>query len=338
MPLCKYCGQALWGSYIDALGASWHREHFLCADCGRPLSETKFHVVDGKPYHEACYLRSQAPRCAFCGLPMVGEYQIYDGKAYHSACYRDRVAPRCVYCHRPLLDRYLVDSWGDSYCPEHQKQYPGCAFCGRLIPPEQQTQGWNGYGVTRCTVCRLSAIEAVEQAQPLFQECKRWLARQGFRFNQLPLHLELHDRPTLLKLLQGRSVNHPLGVTLTSRQIRNGYLSSSHIEGVAVLQGMPPTLFAGVVLHELGHVWLTVHRIEQLPSWAEEGFCQLLSYRYYTGLHTPEARYHAERLEKESDPVYGEGFRAMRARAEKMGFERFIEMLQKQPDWWQGHI
>lgn len=360
MPLCKYCGQNVGGNYLNALGAYWHPEHFLCAGCGRPLVEQTFQVVDGKPYHDACYLIYQAPRCAYCGQPISGSYQKhdgrsyhndcyrehvgprcaycnqpisgtyqkYDGHSYHSDCYREHVAPRCVYCHRSLLGQYMVDAWGEQYCPEHQDQYPRCSFCSRLIPPEQQTPGWNIYGVTRCAICHSRAIEAVEQAQPLFQACKQWIAQQGFRFNQLPLRLELHDRATLMDMLQGRSINHPLGVTLSSRQIRNGSLYSSHIEGVAVLQGMPPTLFAGVVLHELGHVWLTVHQIDQLPPWAEEGFCQLLSYRYYNSLNTPDARYHAERLESATDSIYGEGFRAIRARSETLGFQRFIEILQ----------
>jgi len=227
------------------------------------------------------------------------------------------------------LHEYVIDAWGQEFCPDHQNEYPRCSFCGRLVPPEQQTPGWSSYGVTRCGICRGSSIEAVEQALPLFQECKQWIARQGFRFNQLPLRLELHDRPTLMNMLQGRSINHPLGVTLTSRQMRNGYIAGSHIEGVAVLQGMPPTLFAGVILHELGHVWLTVHQIEQLPLWAEEGFCQVLSYYYYRDLNTPEGRFHLERLESASDPVYGQGFRTIRDLAEKLGFQRFVEILQQ---------
>jgi hypothetical protein len=318
----------VWGSYINALGASWHPEHFLCAGCGRPLIEAEFQVVENKPYHHACYLAFQAPRCAYCGQPISGQYQKYEGRSYHSHCYREHVAPRCVYCQKPLLREHLLDAWGNKYCSEHQKQYPQCDFCSRLIPPVQQTPGWNAYGVSRCATCRSHAIDVIEQAQPLFQECKAWLARQGFRFNQLPLHLELRDRATLSKLLQGRSVNHPLGVTLSSRQMRNGYFYNSQIEGVAVLQGMPPTLFSGVVLHELGHVWLTVHQIESLPAWAEEGFCQLLSYRYYQSLNTAEARFHAERLESASDPIYGEGFRTMHARSKKIGFARFVEILQ----------
>lgn len=327
MPRCHFCGQPARGRYIQALGAIWHPEHFLCAGCERPIEEEQFQVAQNRPYHHACYLALQAPRCAYCGQPLAGSYVRSAEKPYHRQCFREHVVPRCIYCQKPLLGRYQVDAWGERYCAEHQQQYPHCSFCGRLIPPGQQTAGWQAYGSERCSVCRSTAVDAIEQAQPLFQECKQWIAGQGFRFNRLPLRLELHERACLLAMLQGRAVNHPLGVTLSTRHIQNGSVYSSSIEGVAVLQGMPALLFAGVVLHELGHVWLTVHGIESLPPWAEEGFCQLLSYTYYTGQPTPEARYRASQLEAESDPVYGEGFRRVRALAASSGFERFVETL-----------
>lgn len=327
MPLCHYCGQLIWGEYITAMGATWHREHFLCAGCNRPLHEQQFQIAQGKPYHPACYVATQAPRCAYCGQPMAGSYMESKGQSYHPECFREHVVPRCVYCQKPLTGKYLIDAWGDTYCSEHQEQYPPCSFCGRLIPPARQTPGWNAYGSVRCPTCRSTAIETVEQAQPLFQQCKQWIAQQGFRFNQLPLHLELRERAFLITMLQGRAVNHPLGVTLSSARLQNGYTLGNRVEGVAVLQGMPATLFAGVVLHELGHAWLTVHGITNLPPWAEEGFCQLISHRYYTSLETPEARYRASSLEQERDPIYGDGFRHMRSLSEKLGFHQLVETL-----------
>lgn len=327
MPRCHACGQPIWGRYLSALGATWHPEHFLCAGCGRPVEDEQFQVVQGRPYHQACYVASQAPRCAYCGQPIAGGYVESNGQTYHNECFREHVQPRCAYCQKPLTGKYLVDVWGNTCCPRHQQEYPHCSFCNSLVPPPQQTPGWNAYGSERCPVCRSTAIDVIEQAQPRFQQCKQWIAGQGFRFNQLPLRLELRERAALIGMLQGRAINHPLGVTLSSTHMQNGYALSSHVEGVAVLQGMPATLFSGVVLHELGHVWLTVHRIEGLPPWAEEGFCQLISHRYYSGLNTPEARYRASSLENESDPIYGDGFRAVRALAESMGFAQFVETL-----------
>lgn len=297
-PLCHYCGQAVWGQYVNAMGATWHPEHFLCAGCGKPLNDEQ-------------------------------QFQIYQGQPYHSACYLTYRAPRCVYCQEPLSGRYLVDGWGNTFCKEHQTQYPACSFCGRLIPPQQQTPGWRLGGSMRCQVCRSTAIETAEQAQPLFTRLKTWVSQQGLRFNQLPLRLELRDSARLEQLLQGRTVVHPLGVTLSSSQVQQGgHLVNSRVEGVAVLEGMPATLFAGVVLHELGHVWLTVQGVEAMPLWAEEGFCQLLSHRYYHDLATDEARYCATSIEKDADPVYGEGFRRISALAEHVGFQALIGTLQ----------
>ena len=295
-PVCKHCGKPVWGEYITAMGETWHPAHFLCAGCGRPIEKReKFQIFQEKPYHVACYL----------------EYE----------------APRCIYCHKPLIGRYLVDGWGNKYCEEHQKQYPHCSFCNRLIPPQQQTPGWQLDESLRCKVCRFTAVETADQALELFTQLKQWIGQQGFRFNQLPLRLELCTRAKLQQLLPNRSAIHPLGVTLSSKQMQNGRVLSSRVDGVAVLSGMPANLFSGTVIHELGHVWLVVQGIENLPPWAEEGFCELLSHRYYTSLTTPEARYRATNIADNSDPVYGEGFRRIRALSQRTGFQRFVETL-----------
>ncbi len=329
MPRCKYCSQPVQGKYIVALEAAWHPEHFFCAGCGQPLGHESFLLGQGRPYHKACYLTYQAPRCASCSQPIVGSYMEREGRSYHTTCFREHIAPRCVYCQKPLSGKYMIDTWGDIFCPEHEGQYPHCSFCARLIPPQQQQEGWQAYDNQRCPVCRSTAIETAEQAQPLFSQCKQWIGQQGFRFNQLPLRLELCTRTKLVTLFQGRSTNHPLGVTLTSTKVQDGRIIESRVGGVAVLQGMPALLFAGVVLHELGHVWLTVHGITGLPLWAEEGFCQLISHRYYAGLDTPEARYHVESLEREADPIYGDGFRHVRELSDRIGFARLVETLQR---------
>jgi len=146
-------------------------------------------------------------------------------------------------------------------------------------------------------------------------------------YNNLHLHLELCDRARLAVLLQSHAEPHSLGVTSSSMYTQNGQIMSTQVDGIAVLRGMPATLFQGVTIHELGHAWLAVHNIRSLPLWAEEGFCELLSYRYYTEMATDESRYHANNIEQNPNPVYGNGFRRIRALADSMGFQRFVETL-----------
>jgi len=299
-PICKACGQPIRGNYFSALDATWHPEHFLCAACHKPISDASFNMHEGLPYHPECF--------------------------------RQQVAPRCAYCGKPLIREYLVDHWGTMFCKEHQGRYPACSYCGRLVPPQQQEQSVESGESVCCPICRASTIETIDQARPIFSRLIQWVNNQGLIYNNLHLSLELVERQKLAKLitgLAGTAGTHSQGVTLSTTHTVNGKVVRSEVNGVAVLEGMPATSFQGVTIHELGHVWLIVHDIKVLPSWAEEGFCELLTNRYYTQLNTEESRFHANGIETNPDPVYGDGFRRVRAIVDAMGFQRFVENLQR---------
>ena len=230
------------------------------------------------------------------------------------------------------MGEYLVDHWGTMFCKEHQGRYPTCAYCGRLVPPQQQEQGVKSGESIRCLICRASAIETIDQARPLFSRLIQWVNSQGLIYSNLHLSLELVDRQKLGRLITGRPGTagiHSQGVTLSTTHTLNGKVTRTEVNGIAVLEGMPSITFQGVTVHELGHVWLIVHNIKDLPMWAEEGFCELLAHRYFTQLNTEESRYHAQGIEKNPDSVYGSGFRRVHSIADPMGFQRFIETFQK---------
>jgi hypothetical protein len=125
----------------------------------------------------------------------------------------------------------------------------------------------------------------------------------------------------------GRTGTDTLGITLSSTLTQDGREVRTDITGIAVLQGLPSTLFQGVTLHELGHAWLIMQGIKGMPGWAVEGFCELLAYRFYIELNTPESRYHAASIEKNPDKVYGEGFRRVRKIADTIGLATFVQLL-----------
>lgn len=294
--ICASCQQPIEGSVVTALGSTWHPEHFVCGACGLPIREPSFNEQNGKPYHTTCFQEQVAPRCAYCGKPLIGEF--------------------------------LVDQWGTKFHKEHEGQYPHCDFCGRLIPPQQQERGRaNKPESMRCPVCRSTAIETIDEAQPLFRQCIQWVSRQGLKYNNQKLSLELVDRAKLARYLSTHIEPHALGATMSSTYMQDGRVVQTEIGGVAVLQGLPASLFQGVTIHELGHVWLLVQGISNLPMWAEEGFCELLAQRFHAEINTPEHQYYARNIERNPNPVYGEGYRRVRAIADKLGFERFIQQL-----------
>lgn len=293
-PICKGCGRAIGGVYVTALGATWHPEHFLCIACRRPIGDASFYEYHGQPYHAECYRREVAPRCAYCGKPLVGQY--------------------------------LQDHWGVRFCPEHRGRFPACRFCGRLVPPGHQGSDSRTAGV-RCPVCRASAIDYIAQARPIFARLVKWINGQGLMYNNLDLHIELRSRKQLAQFLREPGDTKALGATLHTTFTENGRVVRTEVNGVAILRGLPSTLFQGVTVHELGHAWLAVHRVTDLPRWAEEGFCELLAHRLYQQMNTPESRYHATCIERQDDAVYGEGFRHVHALTEAVGFRRLIETL-----------
>jgi hypothetical protein len=135
------------------------------------------------------------------------------------------------------------------------------------------------------------------------------------RFDGIPVEVRLSarrpDRP-----------GH-LGSTIHSRMWRGRKLIRNRIRAIQIVKGLAPLEFQGVVAHELGHVWLALHRV-QAPAGMEEGFCELIAHRFYTDIGTPEGRRLAHRIETNPDPQYGGEFRRLRELLGPGGLERVL--------------
>lgn len=251
----------------------------------------------------------------------------HQGKPYHQQCYLKQIASRCAYCGKPLLSKYVKDSWGTKFCAEHTSEYPRCQFCGRLVPGRNQASSTAAPHQDRCLACKTSAIETVDQARPLFARLIQWINKEGLLYNNLDLRIKLCNPSQIASILGDTDKSKALGVTLHSTYKQNSNTIRTEVNGVAVLRGMPSSLFQSVTIHELGHAWLAVHKVLKLPSWTEEGFCELLSYRYLHDAATIESKFYAARIENNPDPTYGEGFRRVRAVAAATGFRTLVETL-----------
>ena len=313
--LCKSCAQPILGNYLNALNADWHPEHFCCAVCHQPVTEPSFYVYAEQPCHLICYENNLAPRCTICNKALVGKHQIND--------------------------------WGDRFCSDHAKELAACNYCGRLVPQATKRMRRRAVEDIRCDTCAATAIENVDQAKLHIPKLVEWVETQGVHFRHKTFRIEVLDRANFNAREGGR--RDPLGLTTSTRYLRNQRVEHAKVESVAILQGLPLTLFAGVCVHELGHVWLVQHNVVNLPLVDEEGFCELLAYRHYTMAPAPvtqdkpllpapaapdaleisrkAARFYARAIAENSNPVYGDGFRKLQRLAERIGFAQIIKAL-----------
>jgi hypothetical protein len=169
---------------------------------------------------------------------------------------------------------------------------PCCDACGR---PAGEGR-W-------CQPCAVTAVTSPEQAQRLIHRVLRWAEGLGIVLDPaFVLRVTLTDRPS----------DRPghLGSTLI-RHLVSSRGERRRVLGMSLRRGLPAHLFMGVVAHELAHVWTAIRRW-RLHPWAEEGLGELVAYRFYHDLGTPEALFLARRIEINPDPLYGDGFRRMR--------------------------
>ncbi|OON20099.1 LIM domain protein, partial [Opisthorchis viverrini] len=80
---CSGCNRTITDSYITALDVPWHRACFVCQDCGKSLSGSNFHEVDGYPFCEAHFYQRRGLLCYACSKPITGRCVNALGRRYH---------------------------------------------------------------------------------------------------------------------------------------------------------------------------------------------------------------------------------------------------------------
>lgn len=291
--ICKSCAQPINGGHITALGADWHPEHFYCTICQQPITDARFYVHEERPCHQTCYENSIAPRCTLCNKILIGKYQ--------------------------------TNVWDEPYCLDHAEKLAACSYCGRLIPHATKRTRRRSLENMSCDTCAATAIENAPQAKLLMPSLMGWLEAQDMHFRQKIFRIEVLDRVDFLSREGGR--RDPLGLTTSTRYMRHNRVDHAKIESVAILQGLPHTLFEGVCIHELGHVWLVQQNIVNLSIMDEEGFCELLAYLHYIEIGSKVDLFYAQRIAENSSPVYGAGFRKLKQLEERLGFAQIVKSL-----------
>ena len=211
-----------------------HPECFRCASCGCSIEQ--FHEKAGKPYCSRCEIAQFGEKCAACKKPLADattrhyKFVTLNGRKIHPGClrcdmcakqlsssgfyekdgrpfcaehYAETHGKRCAICAKALLT-WSMNGWGEVYCVGHEKDFPQCHGCGRLVvsadaqaqfakaapassapgaPPSLRHRSGSGVdyddGRSLCATCVPSAVHGAAQVEAVWAAVRAFFGRLG---------------------------------------------------------------------------------------------------------------------------------------------------------------
>ncbi len=296
------------------------RDHRYCLACGQEINGDSYQT-GGSFYHSRCFT------CNYCEKPIRGPYITYRNENYHENCFDRHVALKCAACGETIGGDYIKDAWGNSYHTRHEGNIVQCDFCRRFIAGPFM-QGMLRYrdGRFLCGICAPSAVRSKKEVLAILKEAADILEQYGIQVSIGSIELTLVDRKELKKLSSRPSFDTTGFVDYSVKRNLWGRETGRKIK-VYILKGMPRVQTIGAVAHELMHIWQFEHGSLDLPGEISEGSANYASYLVLKGLGTPEAAFMIANMSKNEDPVYGLGFRRIKKYVRDNGLAAWLDLL-----------
>lgn len=209
---------------------------------------------------------------------------------------------KCSICNTDISGRYWIDAWGQTICADHKMNH--CSSCGRFVKP---TDTHLTDGRCLCAYCLPSVVRLPEHIVWVETRVRSILASHGIPDIPKDIPIRLVSPTEMSKLAGFKQINlSQPGLTRIAKSM--GLFVSHCSYNIYLFDHLPKIQFAGVLAHELLHVWQNERGISLSPKYAE-GFCNVGSYVVYSSINTELSRCLIKRLEEDTDPVYGDGFR-----------------------------
>ena len=312
-------------------------ERLQCDQCSRTIGQGKRYYKAGNKNFcsRACaekYAERSLPRCSVCSRRIRGGYMTSGNKIFCSQkCYESQL-PQCTICGKRSAAGALAADNSFFACPECLKK-PRCFAC--QIPTDGRRLA---DGRVICPKCAESAVSDEGEARGCFQLVRNDLKHKLGIGTEHPIRFFLIDQETLHRKSRGESgvvteqglfeylaeMKTVVKRDLLGRKVSEEEKKTSERFHVYVLEGLPKERMEYVMAHELGHDWLVTYFPGIRDPAVREGFAEYVGW-LYNRLHGRDEL--NRRIESNTDPVYGQGFRMVKAIADKEGFEGLKKFL-----------
>ena len=314
----------------------------------------------------AIYAMAATLRCSNCKKRISGQYlksssgQIFCG----SKCYKS-ILPKCVVCKK-RYNKGFVSASGEKYCSKkclsttwkvcdlckehkptgiitHNKVF-FCATCAKLPKcfscnePDHCFKLSDGRNI--CHKCKKTAIEKEFEAKKLLQSVRNVMRNELKLFTDNKITVRLVDQATLSDIA-GHSDNRELGlyrykctyttVTETKKRLFHKEEKSTSIKNkkeffsVLLLSHIPKKKMIEVISHELAHDWMQAYYPNIKDLKVKEGWAEYVAHLMNS---VYGQNFMNSRMENNPDPIYGGGFRKIKAIADRDGNKAVIRYLE----------
>lgn len=294
----------------------------VCATCGRAVTGRYF-LADNHYYCSQACLDKSLPVCAECGNRIRGDIFVKNNQKYCSMSCLEKTLVPCDLCHKPIKGSYNVyrNFRGDKNICENCNQLPHCFVCTLPCDGVKLADGR-----VRCLACGKNLIDDPAGAETLFREVRAKLVQQLGPSGDCRVDFFMVGLPEFKKITKG---DDELGVYCYDRtEIKSRYGAKTLSEScrIYILDGLPRDKFIEVAAHEAAHDWMQ-HKFPGLTDQTiKEGFAEYMAYRINLLYHQGSLN---RRMEESTDPVYGDGFRKVKAWAGDGNILTLMKQLKK---------
>ena len=212
----------------------------------------------------------------------------------------------CIYCKQNICGLYLRDDYG--HCA-HENHAIQCFSCGQFITIKDIKLADGRPLCLRCSKMAVVEDSHIEWVRNKVLGMYRKINLSDIRAD---IPIELIDYKQMLKLRRNPSFcsAHQYGLTISSS---SSFVNRTKWEHkIYMLNHLHRVAFAGILAHELFHVWQNEKMLNLSPALCE-GLCNLGSYLMFGQIEHEISRVLSHQMEISPDPIYGNGFRIVKA-------------------------
>jgi hypothetical protein len=231
----------------------------------------------------------------------------------------------CEICDTKIIGEYIIDHYGNIFHSKHEKEFPICSCCHRLICRNLTGDGKKlEDGRLICAIC-LNEIE--NEGLPfcvLYEDVVTRLNSFKFFINFSNYNIVKLNLQQLQRFAENKNLNLRGSVKTSIQSIDSICYKKFEI---FILSNLTNIVTQMVIAHELMHLWIKENTSKKHSNRLIEGSCNFISYLFliskifekenlvidnYAIYYTINAL--IKEMENSIDPIYGIGFRLVRNR------------------------